>query len=235
MANEITTTPPANFMTIIQNAISNPAMTAEVLHSLIDANERIMKNQAEIDFNQAMTRLQKVLPIIHQKSEIKHGDKLIAKYAKYDEIDKIIRPLYSAEGFSLSFNSKAVDNHIIYYGTVAHASGYSRTAEMILPADTSGAKNGVQAQGSTLSYAKRYLVMMLLNLVTTGEDDDGNASGAATVTEKQVEDMEALILKAGADRANFLEYFKVDNVNELPRKDYDRAMAMLKAKAGVKK
>lgn len=235
MANEITTTPPANFMTIIQSAISNPAMTAEVLHSLIDANERIMKNQAEIDFNQAMTRLQKVLPIIHQKSEIKHGDKLIAKYAKYDEIDKIIRPLYSAEGFSLSFNSKSVDNHIIYYGTVAHESGHFRTAEMILPADTGPGRNAVQAQGSTLSYAKRYLVMMLLNLVTTGEDDDGAASGSSTVTDQQADELEEMITKSGANRANFLEFFKVEEVEDLPRKDFDRAKAMLKAKAGVKK
>lgn len=235
MANDITTTTPPSFLTIINNAIENPAMTAEVLHSLIDANERILSKQAEMDFNQAMTSLQKVLPVIHQKSEIKHGDKLIAKYAKYDDIDRIIRPLYSAEGFSLSFNSQRMaDGTVVYYGTVAHESGHSRTAEMILPADTGPGRNAVQAQGSTLSYAKRYLVMMLLNLVTTGEDDDGESAGSKTVTDQMVLDMEELIATSGADRGKFLEHFKVTEISDLSSKDYTKAMALLKAKGKAK-
>jgi hypothetical protein len=67
------------------------------LEKLLSMNERIMAKNAEIAFNQAMARLQQKLPIIHQASQIKHGDKLIARYAKYEDIDRQIRHLYVAE------------------------------------------------------------------------------------------------------------------------------------------
>ena len=43
----------------------------------------------------------------------------------------------------------------------------------MLPLDTSGSKNGVQAVGSTVSYGKRYAICALLN-ISTGDDTDGN-------------------------------------------------------------
>jgi hypothetical protein len=235
MANDITTTAPPSFLTIINNAIENPAMTADVLHSLIDANERIMSKQAEIDFNQAMTRLQKVLPIIQQKSELKHGERVITKYAKYEEIDPIVRPLYTKEGFSLSYDTKpSGDTKTTYYCTLSHEGGHKKTIELTLPDDKGGAKSDVQAHISSMSYAKRHMMCAIFNIVTTGEDDDGDASGVKTVTEAQVTEMEELMVKVGADREKFLEHFKVTEIADLSNKDYTKAIALLKAKGKAK-
>ncbi len=204
------------------------------LEKLLAMNERILAKQAEIAFNEAMARLQKKLPIIHQASQIKHGDKIIAKYAKYEDIDRQIRGLYVEEGFSLSYDSKKLpDGSIQYTGKVSHVNGHSVSAEIILPADESGAKNKVQAQGSSITYAKRYLLTMLLNLVFTGEDDDAQ-SLTSPVEENMVDEIELLIEKHGVDRQKFLEFFKVTEVSDLPQKDYKRAITMLKAK-GAKK
>jgi len=229
MANDII--PAQSMLSVIERVAADPNSDVSKLERMLDMQERIMAKQAEMDFNSAMTRLQKVLPIIHQSAQIKHGDKLIAKYAKYEDIDRQIRPFYSAEGFSISFNSqRQPDGTVVYYGTVAHEGGHSRTAEIVLPADKGPGRNDVQAQGSTISYAKRYLVMMLLNLVTTGEDDDGHAAGAKTVNDDQTKELEELIVKAGADREKFLEHFKVTDVTDLTAADYKKALALLKAK-----
>lgn len=235
MANDLTAKPDNSIASVIERMATSKDVDVSKLEKFLDMQERIMNKNAEMAFNSSMTRLQKILPIIHQGSQIKHGDKLIAKYANYEQIDKVIRPLYSAEGFSLSFNSKRMDDGtVVYYGTVAHEQGYSRTAEIVLPSDTGPGRNAVQAQGSSISYAKRYLVTMLLNLVTTGEDDDGNASGAKTVTQEMVDAMEAKITATAANRESFLAHFKVTDIMDMPVKDYTRAMAMLKAKGVAK-
>jgi hypothetical protein len=50
---------------------------------------------------------------------------------------------------------------------------------MRLPADTSGAKNPVQAWGSSASYGKRYVAMTLTG-IATDDDDDGRAAAAVS-------------------------------------------------------
>lgn len=203
----------------------------ETLERLLAMNERILAKQAEIEFNNAMARLQQKLPIIHQASAIKHGDKLIAKYAKYEDIDRQIRHLYVEEGFSLSYNSITNDDKTITYtGKVSHVAGHSRDAQIVLPADKGPGRNEVQSHGSTVTYAKRYLLTMLLNLVFTNEDDDGNAAGAKPSTEDMVAEIEELITKVGADRQKFLEHFKVTEVEDLSASDFAKAKTMLKAK-----
>lgn len=239
MSNEVTVKNDAVLpaLTGMGDIISRAAQSGDVatLERLLDMNERIMTKNAEIAFNQAMARLQQKLPIIHQASQIKHGDKLIAKYAKYEDIDRQIRHLYVAEGFSMSYDSQRLpDGGIQYVGKVSHVEGHSQKAEIILPADKGPGRNEVQAQGSSISYAKRYLLTMLLNLVFTGEDDDGNGSGAAKANEDMIAEIEEMIVKTGSDRQKFLEYFKVTEVEDLPAKDYQRAITLLKAKGGKK-
>ncbi|WP_409524602.1 ERF family protein [Pseudomonas sp.] len=64
---------------------------------------------------------------------------------------------------------------------------------MLLPLDTSGSKNAVQAVGSSTSYGKRYVMSALLNLTTRGEDDDGHAVPTANVTSVQAAGITALL------------------------------------------
>jgi hypothetical protein len=126
------------------------------------------------------------------------------------------------------------DKTVTYTGKVSHIDGHSRDAQIVLPADTGPGRNAVQSHGSTITYAKRYLLTMLLNLVFTNDDDDGNASGAKPSTEDMTKTLEELIVKVGADRQKFLEHFNVTEVADLAASDYAKAQAMLKAK-GAKK
>lgn len=212
---------PNVFTKALEQAIEN-GITGDVIQSLIDANERILKGQAEIDFNCAMARLQPELPAI-KKTAKGHN----TKYAKYEHIDREIRPLYTKEGFSLSFTTKRDGENETYYGTLKHVSGHSITAEITLPADTSGSKNAIQAKGSTSSYARRYLITMLFNIVTEDEDDDGRAGGLKPITEQQAEKLKTLIRESGADTKGFLEMFGANSVDEIAESDFKKAHVLL--------
>lgn len=221
--------PATGMQGVIAKAMENGDVAT--LERLLAMNERIVAKQAEIAFNEAMARLQQKLPIIHQASAIKHGDKLIAKYAKYEDIDRQIRSLYVQEGFSMSYDSvNNEDKTVTYTGKVSHVAGHSRSAQIVLPADSGPGRNAVQSHGSTITYAKRYLLTMLLNLVFTNEDDDGNGSGAKPSSEDMIAKIEEMIVEVGADREKFLEHFKVTDVADLPAASYQKAMTLLKAK-----
>jgi len=214
---------------VIENAMTNPDVDILKLEKLLDVQERIMDRQAEIDFNQAMAEMQPKIPPIHKSSKGHNSD-----YAKYEDIDKQVRPLYTDHGFSISFNSKRLeDGNVIYYGTLKHKNGHKETAEIDLPSDTSGSKNAVQAKGSSMSYAKRYLICMLLNIVTADEDDDAGIL-TARITDDQIMELEDLIEKTGTDPQRFRKFMKVHDISQIYAAHYPEAVNQLKAKLAQK-
>jgi hypothetical protein len=205
------------------------------MQQLLEMRERIMAKEAEIAFNQAMSRLQPKLPTVPKLGRIEVNGAIRSRFARYEDIDQAIRPLLCAEGFSLSFNSEVTGQATIYYGTLAHSEGHSRRASMILPPDTSGSKNVIQALGSTVSYAKRYLVGMLLNIVTKDEDDDGEASGY--VTEEQVNKIRDILLAlqmTPAMERSFLSFAQASDVEQIQARDFPKIMAALREKLSKK-
>jgi hypothetical protein len=68
-------------------------------------------------------------------------------------------------------------------GILSHKQGYTQETEIILPSDTSGSKNAVQAIGSTISYGRRYVTCALLN-ISTGDDNDGKSEPVYTDPKK---------------------------------------------------
>lgn len=222
MSNEITKTEQQpTMMEVIRDAISKPDFNPENMKALLEMQKDIKKVQAEIDFNEAMARLQPVLPQIHKKAK-GHN----CTYAKYEDVDRITRPLYTAEGFSIAFNTKGN----IHFGTISHVGGHSKTVEIEFPPDTSGNKAAIQAKISSLSYAKRNLLQMLLNIVTTGEDNDGADSGEVVSNEQAVE-IDQLVISTKTDKKRFFEYMKVDDIQSIRAGDYQKAMILLKAAA----
>ena len=223
------------FLSVIQSVVENPNMNPDVIHRLIDAQERVMGKNAEISFNQAMSRLQPQLPRIEKRGKIdfvskKDNTRQTTPYAKYEDIDAAIRPLLAGEGFSLSFNTEFGDHGVTAYGTLAHREGHHRTASIRLPLDTSGSKNNIQAMGSTISYAKRYLVGMLLNIVTVDEDDDGVMGGLDPIDDTQRAEIEALIKRTDTETAKFCEAMGFDDIETMHKRDYKKAVNALKAK-----
>ncbi len=227
---DLVTQPESSAMiNIIAKAAIDPNVDVAKLEKLLDMQERILAKQAEINFNIAMSELQPLLPTI---KKTKKGHNYM--YAPYEQIDMLIRPLYTKHGFSLSFNSKVQGESIHYFGTISHKEGHSRQAEIVLPADNSGSKNGVQAQGSTIQYAKRYLVGMLLNIVTEDEDNDA-AYNNERLTESMIAQVEKLITSTNTNKQRFLKVMGYSSTENILQKDYAKALKKLEDKkmAGI--
>lgn len=219
-----------SFIAAIERAALNPEIDPQKMQQLLDVQERILNKQAESAFTRALADMQAELPIITHTGKIVIRGQVQSTYAKYEDIDKVLRPLLSKHGFSLSFDTKTVDDGIEIYGTLSHVDGHSRTAYIPLPFDTSGSKNNVQSVGSTISYGKRYVVGMLINLVTQGEDDDGQAAAPDTIDSEQIANLQALIDEVGANKQKFLDYMGVSCLENIHAKNYQRAVKALEKK-----
>lgn len=182
------TNPAQQMMGMIEKAMTNPRMGVDKMREALELQKDFMAMHAENEFNQAMARLQPKLPFITKKGRISFqekdsGNQRNTPYARFEDIEGAIRPLYSAEGFSTSYDIENIvqgnTTLMVVVLTIAHSLGHKRTFRSpAMPADISGKKNPLQALGSTQSYGKRYCLTNGFGIVVAGEDDDGNKGGA---------------------------------------------------------
>jgi hypothetical protein len=173
---------PAEFNTsllaIISQAARDPAVDIDKMERLLQMQERVERRQAEVAFAEAFSELQPNLPAITMNGEIVHKGQVISQFSDWPNINKVVTPILAQHGFSLSFKpaKAAVPGQTAVTAILRHRQGHSDEATLDLPTDTSGAKNAVQGVGSSLTYAKRYAGVLILNLSIEGEDDDGSSA-----------------------------------------------------------
>ena len=226
---------PVTIISIIAEAVKSGMVDATVIHSLLDAEERWRKSQAEIEFNEAFSRLSQKLPRIVKKGSVAYKDKQSGKseeafrFATYETIDEAVRPLLADEGFSMLYDTKEREGGgLIMTATLLHSKGHKMQSSIPLALDSSGGKNNIQAMGSSSSYGRRYAMCNILNIVTIGEDDDANS--AFPITTEQAIELDLKLTESGLDRAKFLKILKVEDIRDIRVKDYGRAMNTVKAK-----
>lgn len=169
-------------LTMIERLASNPRSDVKKLEALLDMRERTRAGEARLRFNQAMRDCQaEIMPVVRD-AENKHTK---SKFAKLESIDRAIRPIYTKHGFSLSFNSKALEGGGVRITcTAGHTDGHFEPYELEGELDTKGSqgnanKTSLQGLGSTVSYLRRYLTCMIFNVVIADEDNDAVAEREA--------------------------------------------------------
>lgn len=159
---------------VIARAARDPSVDIDKMERLIAMQERVEARNAEVAFSSAFTAMQPELPTITHNGQIVHKGQVISAFSDWPNINKAIAPILAKHGFGLSFKpAKAERGGTAIKAVLRHALGHYDEAELELPTDTSGAKNAVQGVGSSLTYAKRYAGVLILNLTIEGEDDDG--------------------------------------------------------------
>jgi ERF superfamily len=206
---------PGALLSAIVQMARDPSVDADKLEKLLAMQERMEARDAERQFNVALMRL----PAIHVKKNgmidltskedrAKSVQRKPVPFAKWEDMAAVIEPLLEPEGFRLSFDSAPRPGEgggLIVTGTLLHRAGHSRSASMSLALDTGPGRNNLQAQGSTLSYGKRYTTEMLLNIVRDGDDDDGKKGGTKFITEQEAAELRHLMEEVGRQEAPFLE------------------------------
>ena len=220
---------PSSMLEIIAQLARDPNADVAKFSALLDLKERIDAKEAEQAYSDAMRRIQAKLPRISKDGKIEMGGKGAMKFATYENIESVVGPLLRDEGFSISFPSKPTNVGILLGCVLRHSRGHSDSAEMQLPSDTGPGRNALQALGSSLSYAKRYLLTGMLNIVTEGQDDGGKSAFPITDSQEvQLNDlMDGL---EPADIAAFKKWIKtVMNADKFSQIQRDRFTEVISA------
>jgi len=176
----VTTEQPADsMMSMIERAARDPAVDIDKLERLFALRERMVAEEKKTAYNAAMSIVQaKIKPVYRDAM----NQSTNSAYARLETISDAITPIYTAEGFSLSFDTadSPKADHIRIVCEVMHSAGHSQFKHFDLALDNVGLKGNpnktaIQASGSTISYGRRYLKLMVFDVVLTNEDNDGQA------------------------------------------------------------
>lgn len=163
--------PSASMLMMIERAARDPQVDIEKMERLMLMKERIDAQSAKELFDADMAVMQPKLPVIKERGKAIVQGQIRYTYALWEDVNDQIKPILSEHGFAITFRTDC-SNGIKVTGVLSHRGGHREQTDIILPSDTTGSKNAVQAVASTVSYGKRYTAGALLNLTTHGEDDD---------------------------------------------------------------
>lgn len=234
---ETAVVPSESFLAMIERAARDPQVDVTKLTALVELKERIDAKQAEIEFNQDYAAASLEMPHILKNGVIDMGAKGKIPFARYEDLDRAIRPIEAKYGFSRLFlTAPSERDGILMTVKLLHRSGHSQTSSRFMPPDPGPGRNNMQAIGSASSYAKRYLTLDVWNVVTDGQDDDANSTESLTADQvMHVYDMlNALELNTAGIKA-FLKFAKSESVEQIQRHRYEEIMVRLKEKLAEKK
>lgn len=156
----------------IERMTRDPSVDVDKLERLLAMAERMRAREAETEFNAAMRACQAEMPLIFRDATNGHTKK---KYATLESVNSKVTPIASKHGFALTFGTadSSLEKHIRITCRVAHVGGHSIDRFFDLPVDIAGAKSATQASGSTVTYGRRYLILLIFNLSLTDQDNDG--------------------------------------------------------------
>lgn len=218
----------------LNRAIANPNIDPERLSKFLDLHERMTARSAVVAFSEAMRAAQEEMPAVVRNAK---NDQTNSRYATLDAVSDAMDPVIHRHGFSLSFGTadSTLPGHYRVTCKTRHIDGHAEDSFADVPSDMNGMKGNqnktaTHAFGSTMSYGRRYLKLLVFDVTLKDRDDDGNRAGGGLVTEAQVRTLDALITASGADRPAFLKYLKVAELSELPANRFQAALAGLNAK-----
>ena len=220
---------------IIQSAISE-GVDLEQLEKLLYMQERWEANEAKKAYNKAMANFKANPPQIDKDKKVGYstakGRVGYSHASLYNVVEKITAEL-SKYGLSASWRTEQ-NGHIKVTCRIAHELGHFEETSLLADADVSGAKNSIQAIGSTVTYLQRYTILSLTGLATHDQDTDGQIQDDK-IDGNKVEILNKLIKELAVDEKKFLEYMKVDALDKIPSSEFAKAKMALESKRREKK
>lgn len=233
-------------ISMIERAARDPNVDLDKMERLFVMQQAAHDRRAKAAYFAALSEMQPKMPVVGKRGAISKYEKddrggktgrqeVMTRYAKWEDVVEAIRPTMAEHGFAISFRiAYPTPDRILVTGVLSHAEGHSEETSMSLPIDNSGAKNNVQAWGSSVSYGKRYTAFALLNIVARDEDDDGKLAGGAAnsglVTADQVAELQRLIDLSNADAGWICERYSIETLADMTAKQFGEAKTGLTAR-----
>jgi hypothetical protein len=217
------------FLAMIAAAARDPNVDIAKMQALLQMREKLMAQEAERAYTEAMNHVQSAVPPIYKQRKIIAKGTLRSKYASLEDIDKVLRPLMIEAGFSISYSTDDVPpKGIRLILTVKHHAGHSEQFDLVLPLDKSEFRSETQNVASTVSFGRRILLCLAFNVITLETDTDGNPPGDF-IAQEQALTIFALLrdCRINAKDEKFLAWAGADSVEHIHRSEYNRVVANL--------
>lgn len=238
----------AAILNMIERAARDPAVDLNKLERLYGMHQDVQRRNAETAFNAAMAAAQMELEPVGRASRNTHTN---SSYADLATVSEAATPIIAKHGFGLSFGTATptMPDHIKMVCDVTHTSGHTKRYESEFPYDLAGSagkvnKTKIQAFGSTTTYGRRYMMLLIFNISTA--DNDGNAPRQRKSSAEAKRDGSGI--RANIIRQEFVSALNVemlrhlgdlhrDEISEMPpnwqeflRAEYEATLDTLKAR-----
>jgi hypothetical protein len=184
--NELSAQREPSVMQILSQAVLSGNISVDVVERLSRLASENRDYDAKVEFSMAMQRAQEKMKRIGADAV---NPQTRSKYATYAKLDGALRPIYSAEGFALSFDTEdcPIADHVRVTCDVMRG-GHMAHRQIDMPCDGKGAKGNdvmtkTHATGAAVSYGQRYLLKMIFNVAVGETDDDGNGASRGVMSE----------------------------------------------------
>lgn len=204
------------------------------LEKLMSLKREWDKDEARKAYNVAMTAFKQNPPKIFKDKTVSFGQ---TKYnhATLGNVAETISAELSKHGLSASWTTKQ-NGSVVVTCRITHVLGHSEETSLAAESDKSGSKNSIQAIGSTITYLERYTLLAITGLATYEQDDDGRSAEAVHITDAQLSTLRDLMAAKGIEgkAAKLCGILKIESLETLPAKDYDKAVQLIKDAKGAK-
>ncbi len=195
------------------------------LKGLLDLQIQWEANEARKEFAKAFANAQaNILPVVKKKLNKQTN----SKYEDLADIIEITQPIYTREGFSVTFNEgdSPKDNHARITADVLHRLGHKEQYRLDIPLDGVGIKGNanmtaIHGKASAMQYGRRYLMRMIWNIPTS--DSDGKISEQPVINEKQLHGLRDQLIAKELPEGKLCEFLKIETLEECKATDYMKA------------
>lgn len=216
MAKQQTDTTNSQFVDIalqLTQAGCSEQTIKEVLHYVSQEKEQEKHKQYFSDLRNLQADLKNLI-----KNSRGHGG---IRYTDLATWTSNVRDHIAQHNFSIicseqSENSQGSDVTVSI--KLCHINGYNTVSSCRFPRDTANrGKSDIQAMGSTLTYARRYLLGMLLNVATTDEDPDQQINDAQLISEVEKQRIKQLCEETQANIPAMLKHIGAESIDTMTR------------------
>jgi len=210
---------------MLQLAIEHGA-DLDKLERLMDLKDRHDAAQAKRLYDEAFAAFKAEAVSILKGKKVTDGPLKGKSYAELHDVVSAVTPALSKHGLS-SFWRLTKDEpgwmEVTCY--MRHIGGHEESVSMGGPPDTGGAKNVIQARGSTKTYLERYTLKAITGLSEREDDNDGNKTDQL-VSAVQKKMLEAVLAKCSKTaQENFAKMH--GSAAEITKAEFDEVMAKL--------
>ena len=223
----------------IMIAAMSKGMDPDKLERFMELQEKWEKNEAKKAFVVDMARFKADAPEILKTAHVSYlnskNQTVEWDHAELGEIAEAAIPKLSKYNFYHNWKREKKDGLIYVTCIITHSLGHSEDVTMEGPPDTSGGKDTLKAESSTNTFLQRLTFLAVTGLSAKGMDRESIPDPPAYITEAQAKILNDIIKNKNVDSSQFLNYMKVEKVEDIMPQDFPKAMQALKIAKGKPK